>query len=51
MDEPKASPEEVAALGAVIERAAANLALAEEPSCFLAALDQEGSPEEGPRHA
>jgi hypothetical protein len=39
MDESRAQPAEVAALLGVIERMAADLALAEEPSRFLAALE------------
>jgi len=39
MDESRAQPAEVAALLGVIERMAADLALAEEPSRFIAALE------------
>ena len=39
MSESKAQQVELANLAAAIERAAADLALAEEPSCFVAALE------------
>ena len=39
MSEPKTHPVELANLAAAIERAAGDLALAEEPSRFIAALD------------
>jgi hypothetical protein len=39
MDEPRAQQAEVAALLGVIERMAADLALAEEPARFIAALE------------
>ena len=40
MSESKTSQVELANLGAAIERAAADLALAEEPSRFIAALEE-----------
>ena len=39
MGEPKTQPVELADLAAAIERAAVDLALGEEPSRFIAALD------------
>jgi hypothetical protein len=39
MDESRAQPAEVAALLGVIERMASDLALAEEPARFIAALE------------
>ena len=39
MSEPKTQPAELAYLAAAIERAAGDLALGEEPSRFIAALD------------
>jgi hypothetical protein len=47
MSEPKTQPADLANLAATIERAAADLALAEEPSRFIAALEQ-GATEEQP---
>ncbi len=44
MTEPKA-PVEVAHMAAAIERAAADLALGEEPSGFVAALEGAAAPE------
>jgi hypothetical protein len=46
MDEAKAQQAEVAALLGVIERMAADLALAEEPARFIAALES-GRPTDG----
>ncbi|HSB41120.1 MAG TPA: hypothetical protein VLK28_04785 [Methylomirabilota bacterium] len=49
MDEAKAQQAEVAALLGVIERMAADLALAEEPARFIAALEAaRPTPEEAP---
>ncbi len=42
MNEPKTQQVDLANLAATIERAAADLALAEEPSRFIAALEAEG---------
>jgi len=39
MSEPQSQPAELANLAAAIERAGRDLALAEEPSRFIAALD------------
>ncbi len=45
MTEPRTQQVDLANLAAAIERAAADLSLAEEPSRFIAALD-EAAPEE-----
>jgi len=47
MDESKAQQAEIAALLGAIERLAADLALAEEPSRFIAALGTECEEAEG----
>ena len=47
MDESRAQQAEVAALRGVIERATADLALAEEPARFIAALEAGRPPEAG----
>jgi hypothetical protein len=47
MDESRMQPAEVAALLGVIERMAADLALAEEPSRFIAALTAGRAPADG----
>jgi hypothetical protein len=47
MTEPRTQQVDLANLAAAIERAAADLSLAEEPSRFIAALE-EAAPEERP---
>ena len=46
MSEPKTEPVELANLAAAIERAAADLALGEEPSRFIAALEADAEERE-----
>ena len=45
MSEPRTSRADLADLAAAIERAAADLALAEEPSRFAAALEEAAEPD------
>ena len=46
MSEPKTQPVELINLAAAIERAAAGLALGEEPSQFIAALEADAEEQE-----
>lgn len=45
MTDPRTSQTDLANLAAAIERAAADLALAEEPSRFIAALEEPAEPD------
>jgi len=47
MSEPGTRGAVLAQLAALIERAAGDLSLAEEPACFIAALEDEPDPEGG----
>lgn len=47
MADPETPPVEVAHMAAAIERAAADLALGEEPARFVAALEEGATPENG----